>query len=114
MLKWINNILEQKQKQQELDAETKRQMQAQARKERVEELIDLRLITINNVRYLRSYINTLRSVSNTMKGETAGETRKKRAAARSQIKWLETKLKEEQAMEIYWDEQIEEEGILIT
>ena len=114
LLNWINDIADSYREQQRLNAEAKRRMQEKARKEREKELIELRLITINNVRYLRSYISTLRSMSNTIKGASAAETRKKRDWAKSQVKWLETKLKEEQYMEVYWNQKIQEEGILIA
>lgn len=114
MLKWINDIIESKQEQQRLTDQAKDMLANEARQEKLEELRDLRRITITNVMYLRSYLNVLRSVSNTMKGASAAETRKKRQGAKLQIKWVETKLKEEELMETYWTKQLSDEGIIIT
>ena len=51
--------------------------------------------SINNVRYLKAYINTLRGNIHCMKGNSAGETRQIRENAKSKLKWLELKLEEE-------------------
>lgn len=114
MLKWINDIIESKQEQARLADQAKEVLAQQANREKRKELIDLRRITICNVRYLRSYLNTLNSVANCIKGGSAAETRKKRQGAKAQIKWVATKLKEEEYMEIYWNKQLSDEGIIIT
>jgi len=114
MLKWINDILESRQEQQRLADQAKDLLAYKAKQEKLEELRDLRRITITNVMYLKSYLNTLRSVANCMKGSNAAETRKKRQGAKAQIKWLETKLKEEENMEIYWTNKLRDEGIIVT
>jgi hypothetical protein len=51
--------------------------------------------SIDNVRYIRAYINTLRGNIHHMKGESAADTKRKREGARSQLNWLEGKLSEE-------------------
>lgn len=48
-----------------------------------------------NVRYLRSYINTLRGTATSVQGSTAAETKRKRDGAKAQLEWLERKLEEE-------------------
>ena len=67
------------------------------------ELIDLRRITIGNVMYINSYINTLTSNLNSAKGNSAAETKRKRIWIRSKIDWLSNKLTEENAMFTYYD-----------
>lgn len=114
MLKWIKDIIESNQEQARLADQAKEVLAQQANKERLDELRDLRRITITNVIYLRSYLNVLRSVSNTIKGASAAETRKKRQGAKAQIKWVETKLQEEEYMETYWTNRLGDEGIIIT
>lgn len=57
---------------------------------------------LNNVRYIKATINTLRSRANFAKGDTAGETRKIRANIRKKIEWYEGKLEEEQGMVEYY------------
>lgn len=114
MLKWINNIIESKQEQERLAELAKKILAQQADREKLTELIDLRRITIGNVRYLRSYLNTLNSVSNCIKGGSAAETRKKRQGAKAQIKWVAGKLKEEESMEIYFNQRVQEQGKLIA
>jgi len=114
MLKWIKDIIESKQEQERLADQAKEVLVQQANKEKLTELIDLKRITITNARYLRSYLNVLRSVSFTTKGASAAETRKKRQWAKDKIKWVETKLKEEEAMEIYFSQQVREQGKLIA
>ena len=54
--------------------------------------------SIVNVRYIKASLNTLRSNANTIKGDTAGETRRKRESVRKRIEWLEGKLTEEAGM----------------
>lgn len=51
--------------------------------------------SIDNVRYLSAYINTLRGNVHSMRGESAADTKRKRESAKSQLKWLERKLVEE-------------------
>ncbi len=114
MIDWINDIIKSKREQVRLADQAKEVLHKQALQEKISELKDLRRITINNVMYLKSYLNTLRSVVNCMKGASAAETRKKRQGARDQIKWVETKLKEEELMEIYWANQLRDKGIIVT
>ena len=74
--------------------------------ESIAELKDLLKISHNNVRYIRSYSNVLKSMSVTMKGSSAAETRRKRNWAKSKLEWLDSKLKEEQVMVELYKEQL--------
>jgi len=60
--------------------------------------------SIINVRHIRSSINTLRMNVNNLKGETPGETRRKRESAKQKLKWFEGKLAEEAGMVEYYSE----------
>ncbi len=64
--------------------------------------IELYTQTLENVRYIRSSINVLSASANYAKGDSAGETRRKRKGIRDQIEWLKEKLKEEESMVIYY------------
>ena len=68
-------------------------------KEEWQELLTQSLI---NVRYIRSSINTLRMNVNYLKGESPGETRRKRESAKQKLKWFEGKLAEEAGMVEYY------------
>jgi hypothetical protein len=106
MLDWYRKIQKQKQEQ-----DKQKSLQLELERERlrflkIKELTELRKITINNVRYIKSYLNTLHSVVNCMKGNSMAETKKKRASARKRIEWLSTKLIEEQGMIIHWEREL--------
>jgi hypothetical protein len=60
--------------------------------------------SIINVRHIRSSINTLRMNVNNLKGESPGETRRKRESAKQKLKWFEGKLAEETGMVEYYSE----------
>jgi hypothetical protein len=106
MISWFNKIQEQRQE----AARRKRLAELQAAKAqklaRVREVEELRLITINNIRYIRSAINVFNSVVNTVKGQSAAETKKRRIAAQAQLKWYKLKLPEEEAMLNHWQKML--------
>ena len=118
MINWIINKIKQDRESQRIrqakyakhliDAENKKNEERARlinikRKEKKQEFIELRLITINNTRYIRSYMNTLGSVLASSTGKNAAETRKKRDGARKKLEWLKCKLSEEESMTIYYD-----------
>lgn len=106
MINWYNkwkNQIRQNQKEKGLLDKLARE---KARYAKLKELSELRLITLNNVRYLGSYISTLNSVVNCMKGNNAAETKRKREGARRKLIWLESKLIEEKGMLIHWENQM--------
>ena len=107
MIKWFNKI-----QQERREAERRREISRQEELKRkrtaqIREVKALRLITINNVRYINSYLNTLHSVVNCMKGNSIAETKRKREWARKKIQWLESKLPEEQGMILHWEKTLE-------
>ncbi len=106
MINWYNNWKNQKHQDQEEERLVEQLAREKARYAKLKELSELRLITLNNVRYIGSYINTLYSVVNCMKGNNAAETKRKREGARKKLKWLESKLIEEKGMLIYWESQM--------
>ena len=103
MISWFNKIQEQRREVEERRARAQRQRDMELRKARLQESKELRLITINNVRYISCYLHTLHSVVNCVKGNSMAETKRKRDWARKKISWLEGKLEEEKAMVDYWD-----------
>jgi DNA polymerase III alpha subunit len=103
MISWFNKIQEQRREVEERRARAQRQRDMELRKARLQESKELRLITINNVRYISCYLRTLHSVVNCVKGSSMAETKRKRDWARKKISWLEGKLEEEKAMVDYWD-----------
>ena len=103
MISWFNKIQEQRREVEERRARAQRQRDMELRKARLQESKELRLITINNVRYISCYLHTLHSVVNCVKGNSMAETNRKRDWARKKISWLEGKLEEEKAMVDYWD-----------
>jgi hypothetical protein len=54
--------------------------------------------SLNNVRYIRSSLNTYNGVVNYVKGDSPAETRAKKQKMQSQIDWLKTRLAEEEFM----------------
>ena len=106
MISWFNKIQEQRQE----AARRKRLAELQAARAqklaRAREVEELRLITINNIRYIRSAINVFNSVVNTVKGQTVAETKKRRIAAQAQLKWYKSKLPEEEAMLNHWQKML--------
>ena len=64
----------------------------------IEYYTELYTQSLANVRYLRATINTMGSMANYAKGESAGETRKKRLMIRENIEWYTRNLEEEEAM----------------
>ena len=103
MINWFNKIQEQRREVEQRRVEARRQHDIELRKAKLQEIRELRLITINNVRYITGYLNVLHSVVNCMKGNSMAETKRKREWARKKISWLEGKLEEEKAMVDYWD-----------
>jgi hypothetical protein len=53
-------------------------------------------IALNNCRYIKAAINLHNSVAKTAKGESAAETKRKRAHSRKMAEWYQKKLPEEQ------------------
>ena len=106
MISWFNKIQEQKQE----ATRRKRLAELQAAKAqklaRVREVEELRLITINNIRYIRSAINVFNSVVNTVKSQTVAETKKRRIAAQAHLKLYKSKLPEEEAMLNHWQKML--------
>ena len=102
MISWFNKIQEQRQE----ATRRKRQRDLELHKAMLRETKELRLITINNVRYISGYLNTLHSVVNCVKGSSIAETKRKRDGARKKISWLEDKLEEEKAMVDYWNKRV--------
>jgi len=103
MICWFNKIQEKRREVEEHRVSAQRQRDMELRKARLQESKELRLITINNVRYITGYLRNLHSVVNSMKGNSMAETKRKRDWARKKISWLEGKLEEEKAMVDYWD-----------
>ena len=106
MISWFNKIQEQRREAEQRRARAQRQRDMELRKARLQECKELRLITINNVRYISGYLSTLHSVVNCVKGSTVAETKRKRDWARKKISWLEGKLEEEKVMVDYWDKRV--------
>ena len=103
IINWINKKVNQFKQNSELERkriEFEREIEIQNKRN---ELIDLRRITIGNVMYINSYINTLTSNLNSAKGNSAAETKRKRIWIRSKIEWLSNKLTEENVMFTYYD-----------
>ena len=103
MIGWFSKIQEERREAEQLKAKARRQRDRDLHKAVLQEIKELRLITINNVRYITGYLNVLHSVVNSMKGNSLAETKRKREWARKKITWLEGKLEEEKVMLDYWD-----------
>jgi hypothetical protein len=102
MINWFSKI-QNEYKRDELHKETLRLHQLQDKKlAQIKEVKELQLITINNVRYIKAYLNTLHSVVNYVKGNDVLETKRKKEWAKSNIKWLQSKLLEEESMILHW------------
>ena len=73
----------------------------------LEEISDSELLqqTRENVRYITSQLSILRPMTQ-VRGNSAGETRKKRKNIREQISWYEDKLKEEKGMVQYYKDRL--------
>jgi hypothetical protein len=106
MLDWYKKIKKQRQEEEETKKLLLELKQEKNRYHKIKEFTELRKICIDNVRYIKSYLNTLYSVVNCMKGNSMAETKRKRASARKRIKWLESKLIEEKGMLIHWESQM--------
>lgn len=106
MINWFNKIQEQRREVEQRRVEAKRQRDLELHKAMLRETKELRLITINNVRYISGYLSTLHSVVNCVKGSSVAETKRKRDGARKKISWLEDKLEEEKAMVDYWNKRV--------
>lgn len=106
MINWFNKIQEQRREVEQRRVEAKRQRDLELYKAMLRETKELRLITINNVRYISGYLSTLHSVVNCVKGSSIAETKRKRDWARKKISWLEDKLEEEKVMVDYWNKRV--------
>lgn len=62
---------------------------------KTKDLLELRLITINNIRFIESSMPTLVGMLNYSKGSGPGETRQIRKSIKSKIEWFKQKLPEE-------------------
>ena len=80
----------------------RQEMEQKRLAEREGEWQELLTQSIINIRYIRSSINTLRMNVNNLKGESPGETRRKRESAKQKLKWFEGKLTEETGMVEYY------------
>jgi len=76
----------------------------------LEEISDEELLqqSKENIKFIETKLRSLRPLANTVRGTSAGETRKKRRSIRESIEWYEGKLKEEKGMITYHKERIEE------
>lgn len=102
MINWFSKI-QNEYKRDELHKETLRLHQLQDKRlAQIKEVKELQLITINNVRYIKSYMNILHSVVNYAKGNSVLETKRKREWAKNKIQWLQSKLLEEEGMILHW------------
>lgn len=74
-----------------------------------EEISDEELLqqSKENINYIESKLRTLRPLANTVKGSSAGETRKKRRNIKESIEWYEGKLKEEKGMVKYHKQKLQ-------
>lgn len=76
------------------------------KRRKLAELKELLRITNCNINYIKAYLNTLGSVANNTKGDTAAETRNKRQWVKSKIEWLNRKVEEEIVMSKIYENQI--------
>ena len=106
MIQWFNKIKEQRQEANRNKRLAKLQETRQQRLAQIKETQELRLIAINNVRYIKSAINVFNSVVNTIKGQSAAETKRRRATARIQLEWYKSKLPEEEVALIHWEKKL--------
>ncbi len=107
MIKFIKTYFKEKAESnliQEQEAKDKAKANAARKKKTfVNEIKALRLIAINNARYIRASINTLNGSVNHAKGSSAAETKKKRAVLRERLEWLKSKKDEEEVMVDYYN-----------
>lgn len=103
MIKFIKTYLDNKAgaEQERIDQIKIRTVKAKANW--IKELRVLRLITINNARYIRSSINVLNGVVNHATGSNATETKRKKEFLRTRLEWLKVKQIEEESMVLYYD-----------
>jgi len=80
---------------------------AQKKRAFVNEIKALRLIAINNARYIRASINVLNGTVNHAKGSSAAETKRKREFLRKRLAWLQRNQGEEEGMIIHYDSLLE-------
>ena len=75
----------------------------------LEEISDEELLqqSKENIKFIETKLRSLRPLANTVRGSSAGETRKKRRTIRENIEWYEGKLEEEKGMIQYHKERIE-------
>jgi len=103
MIKFIKTYMKKKEAEAQAQAEADRDRKLLAKKNWIKEIKALRLITINNARYIRSSINVLNGAVNHAKGSNAAETKRKREFLRTRLNWLKGKQSEEESMIIYYD-----------
>lgn len=103
MIKFIKTYLNNRAEAEQDQIDQRRARTARAKANWIKELKALRLITINNARYIRSSINVLNGVVNHAKGSNATETKRKREFLVTRLEWLKVKQEEEESMILYYD-----------
>jgi hypothetical protein len=103
MIKLIKTYLNNRAEAEQDRIDQRRARAAKAKANLIKELKALRLITINNARYIRSSINVLNGAVNHAKGSNAAETKRKREFLRIRLEWLKVKQSEEESMIIHYD-----------
>ena len=103
MIKFITTYLEKRAKAKQ-DQIAKAKANFEKRKANwIKEVKALRLITIKNVSYIKSSINTIKGIVNHAKGSNAAETKRKREFLRNKLAWFKIKLSEEEGMIIHYN-----------
>ena len=102
MINWITNIIERQQERKLAILQSEYDEEYRKRAEHKSDIQALRLISINNIRYIRSSINVLTSTLHSIKGNNGAETRKRREFTRKRIDWLTNKLPEEEGNSIHF------------
>jgi len=103
VIKFIKTYLDQKSEAKQVELVNAKAREIKVKANWIKEIKDLRLITINNVRYINSSINTISGVINHAKGANAADTNRKRKFLRNRLAWLTVKQSEEEGMTIYYD-----------
>ena len=97
-----NNWKEKREREAEARAEAEAKAKKEARAKALQYFTELFTQSINNVRYIKASMNTISGMMNSIKGRNAGDTKRRKEAMRSQLKWYERKLQEERAMVHYY------------
>jgi len=103
MIKFIKTYLDNRAEAEQDRIDQRRARTTKAKANWIKELKSLRLITINNARYIRSSINVLNGVVNHAKGSNAAETKRRREFLLNRLEWLKVKQSEEESMIIHYN-----------